>query len=66
MTNKKKNTGAPKSIVPVDRIENSILLIRGQKVMLDYDLADLYGVPTKALKQAVRDDLISIIERNSS
>ena len=66
MTNKKKNTGAPKSIVPVDRIENSILLIRGQKVMLDYDLADLYSVPTRALKQAVRDDLIFIIERNSS
>ena len=54
MTNKKENTGALKSIVPVDRIENSILLIRGQKVMLDNDLADLYGVPTKALKQAVR------------
>ena len=66
MTNKKKNTGAPKLIVPVDRIENSILLIRGQKVMLDYDLADLYSVPTRTLKQAVRDDLIFIIERNSS
>ncbi|MEI7903352.1 MAG: ORF6N domain-containing protein [bacterium] len=35
-------------------IEQSIYLIRGQKVMLDRDLAALYGVDTKALKQAVR------------
>ena len=35
------------SIVPVERIEHSILLIRGQKVMLDADLAELYGVLTK-------------------
>ena len=43
-----------KSIIPVERIENSILLIRGHKVMLDADLAELYGVPTKALNQAVK------------
>jgi phage regulator Rha-like protein len=42
------------AIVSVERIEQSILLIRGQKVMLDSDLADLYGVPTKALNQAVK------------
>ncbi len=35
-------------------IENKILLIRGHKVMLDKDLAMLYGVPTKVLNQAVR------------
>ena len=35
-------------------IEKSIYLIRGEKVMLDRDLAALYGVPTHALKQAVR------------
>ena len=35
-------------------IENSIYLIRGEKVMLDRDLAKLYGVPTGALNQAVR------------
>ena len=35
-------------------IEPSILTIRGQKVMLDRDLAALYGVPTKALNQAVK------------
>ena len=36
------------------QIEQTILLIRGQKVMLDRDLADLYGVETKQLKRAVR------------
>jgi hypothetical protein len=38
-----------KSLIPVDRIEKAILLIRGQKVMLDADLAGLYGVETKVL-----------------
>lgn len=41
-------------LVPAERIERAILLIRGQKVLLDRDLAGLYGVPTKALKQAVQ------------
>ena len=36
------------------RIEHRILVIRGQKVMVDSDLAGLYGVPTKALNQAVK------------
>ena len=36
--------------IPVERIEKAIFLIRGEKVMLDRDLAALYGVPTKALK----------------
>jgi hypothetical protein len=40
--------------VPLERIRQAILLVRGQKVMLDRDLAVLYGIPTKALKQAVR------------
>ncbi len=35
------------------RIENRIYFVRGQKVMLDRDLAELYGVETKALKQQV-------------
>ena len=43
-----------KSFIPAERIEQSILLIRGQKVMLDADLATLYEVPTKALNQAVK------------
>ncbi|OGR33067.1 MAG: hypothetical protein A2005_00845 [Desulfuromonadales bacterium GWC2_61_20] len=41
-------------LVPLERIEKTILLVRGQKVMLDADLAELYGVETKALNQAVR------------
>jgi phage regulator Rha-like protein len=42
------------NIVPVERIERMILLMRGQKVVVDSDLATLYGVPAKALIQAVR------------
>lgn len=40
-------------IVPVERIAAAIYLIRGEKVMLDSDLAELYGVTTSALNQAV-------------
>jgi len=42
------------AIIPFERIASVIHVIRGQKVLLDRDLAKLYGVPTKALKQAVR------------
>ncbi len=42
------------SIIPVDRIQQLVLLIRGRKVMIDADLAALYGVHTKVLNQAVR------------
>ena len=40
-------------MIPVERIKQSIVLIRGQKVMLDRDLANLYGVETRVLNQAV-------------
>ena len=40
--------------VPMERVENRILSIRGHRVMLDADLAELYGVPTKRLNEAVR------------
>ena len=46
-----------KSLIPVDRIEKAILLIRGQKVMLDADLAELYGVETRVLVQAVKRNI---------
>ena len=46
-----------RSLVPAERIAQSILIIRGEKVMLDADLARLYGVPTKALNQAVKRNL---------
>ena len=41
-------------IIPAERIEKAILLLRGEKVMLDADLAGLYGVETKILVQAVK------------
>ncbi|MBU4186031.1 MAG: ORF6N domain-containing protein [Proteobacteria bacterium] len=44
-------------LVPIERIASKIYLIRGIKVMLDRDLAKLYGVETKALKQAVRRNI---------
>jgi hypothetical protein len=43
-----------KSIIPAARIERSILVIRGEKVMLDADLAVLYGVTTKRLNEQVK------------
>ena len=43
--------------IPIEIVERRIYLIRGQKVMLDTDLADLYEVPTKVLNQAVRRNL---------
>jgi hypothetical protein len=42
------------SLIPLERIERSIFLIRGQKVMLDADLAELYGVTTKRLNEQVK------------
>ncbi|MFZ3065306.1 MAG: ORF6N domain-containing protein [Nitrospirota bacterium] len=42
------------SLIPQQIIENKILFIRGKKVMLDRDLAMLYGVETRVLNQAVR------------
>src|SRR5713226_6917617 len=42
------------AVVPAERIERAILLIRDHRVMLDADLAVLYGVPTKRLAEQVR------------
>jgi len=43
-----------KEVITTKTIENKIYLIRGQKVMLDSDLAEMYGVPTKVFLQAVK------------
>ena len=40
--------------IPMERIERAILLIRGEKIMLDSDLAEVYGVETGALNRAVK------------
>ncbi len=43
-----------KALIPVEIVEKKILLIRGEKVMLDADLADIYGVTTKRLNEQVK------------
>lgn len=43
--------------IALERIAENIFFLRGQKVMLDFDLAALYGIETRALKQAVRRNL---------
>jgi len=46
-----------KALIPAEVIERKIYLIRGHKVMLDGDLAELYGVATKRLNEQVRRNL---------
>ena len=46
-----------KTTVAAETIESKIYLIRGQKVMLDSDLAELYGAETKVLVQAVKRNI---------
>ena len=43
-----------RQLIPSERIESKILLRRGKKVMLDRDLAALYGVPTRRLNEQVK------------
>jgi hypothetical protein len=50
-------TPKDRSLIPVERIDRLILMIRGHKVMLDSDLAELYGVTTKRLNEQVRRNL---------
>jgi len=45
---------AKSELILSERIERQIYVVRGQRVMLDSDLADFYDVPTKVLNQAVR------------
>jgi len=53
---KEKQAAAP-PVIPMERITRAILLIRGQKVMLDSDLAQLYEVETKTLNRAVKRNI---------
>ena len=48
---------------PVKRIEEMIYLIRGQRVMLDFDLARIYGVTTKRLKEQFRRNAEKVSRR---
>ena len=52
-----KKISQAKNLIPADRIESKILYLRGQKVMIDFDLAVLYGVETKKFNQAVKRNL---------
>ena len=45
------------SLIPIERIERRIYFIRDQKIMLDKDLAELYGVETKRLVEAVKRNI---------
>lgn len=51
------NGGMMKGIIPAEVIERKIYLIRGEKVMLSSDLAELYGVEPKVLIQAVKRNI---------
>jgi len=46
-----------KTLIPIELIEKKILLVQGEKVMLDSDLAELYGVEVKHLKRQVRRNI---------
>jgi len=50
----RERRGRDLAVVPPEIIEQRIYLIRGHKVMLDRDLADLYGVPTGRLNEQVK------------
>jgi len=46
-----------KALIPVKKIEKKILLIRGEKVMLDMDIVELYRVETKMLVRAIKRNI---------
>jgi hypothetical protein len=65
--------GVKQSLVPLERIERAILLIRGEKVILDAEIAVLYEVETKVLSEAIKrhierfpQTLCSTLPRQSS
>jgi len=45
-------------LIPIEVVEDMIFIIRGRRVMIDRDLAELYGIATKALNQAVKRNII--------
>jgi hypothetical protein len=46
-----------KNLIPIDRIENRILQVRGERVIIDADLASFYGVPTRRLNEQVKRNI---------
>ena len=57
MPRKRTTTSRTAALIPTERIERSILLIRGEKVLLDSGLAALYQVETRVLLQAVKRNI---------
>ena len=59
VTTSRKGPSKPSKqpVMPVGKIEQAILLVRGEKVILDRDLAHLYGVPTKRLNERVKRNI---------
>jgi hypothetical protein len=54
---RKSMVGNPKGLVPEKRILKTIMVVRGEKVILDSDLAELYGVVTRRLNEQVRRNI---------
>ena len=48
------NTEQAAEVTPMENVQNKVYMIRGQQVMLDYDLAEIYGYEVKALNQQVK------------
>ena len=48
---------ADQDLVPLERVERAILILRGHRVILDSDLAALYGVPVKRLNEQVKRNI---------
>jgi hypothetical protein len=57
MLAKEAKLATKRTVIPVERIEQSIFMLRGMRVMFDSDLAVLYGVETRALIQAVHRNI---------
>ena len=53
----RRRGGGKRALVPIDKIERAIIRLRSHSVMLDSDLADLYGVTTKRLNEQVRRNI---------
>src|SRR5437879_4903487 len=53
----RKKTDQSKALAVIDSIEDKIYVIRGQRIMLDADLADIYQVETRVLNQAVKRNI---------
>jgi len=58
--------GKTESLIPMERVASRIYLIRGMKVMFDFDLADLYAVETKAISAGAILDRITPRKRRDA